>query len=321
MGRLVNGQWHSDWYDQWGGKGAQPKGEYIRETSQLRNWVTIDGSPGPSGKGGFPAVSGRYHLYASYACPWAHRTILFRQLKNLSEHITMSVVHPNMLQHGWEFIPTDPNFRDPINYCRALYEVYLLSDPFYSGKVTVPVLWDKVQHCIVSNESSEIIRMFNSAFSALTANTPDYYPEPLRDEIEVINQFVYDTINNGVYRCGFATLQAAYDKAFDVLFDALKTLNTRLENQRYLVNNSLTEADWRLFVTLIRFDVVYYSHFKCNLCRIADFPHLTRYLKHLYHLPGVARTVSFEQIKQHFYYSQKTINPTQIVPKGPRIDL
>ena len=316
MGFLLEGQWHNQWYDT-----KKSKGEFVRKESQFRNWITPDGQPGPTGEGGFAAESGRYHLYVSYACPWAHRTLIFRYLKKLENHISISVVHPHMLERGWEFIPTHPNFRDSVNYCRCLYEIYLLANPFYSGTVTVPILWDKKRHTIVNNESSEIIRMFNSAFNDITGDQDDYYPPQYRNDIDIINNRVYEDINNGVYRCGFATQQAPYEKAFDALFEALSTLEKRLKNQPYLVDNQLTEADWRLFTTLIRFDIVYYSHFKCNLRRIADFPHLFNYLKRLYYIPGIAQTVNFEHIKQHYYFSHVTINPTRIVPKGPIIDL
>lgn len=316
MGQLINGQWHDEWYDT-----KKTKGEFVREKSQFRNWITVDGQPGPTGKGGFAAESGRYHLYVSYACPWAHRTIIFRALKNLTDHVSMSLVHPHMLSRGWEFIPTHPTYRDPLNYCRSLYEVYLLADPFFTGRVTVPVLWDKKQHMIVNNESSEIIRMLDSAFSKVAPCDTEYYPIALRPEIDVINQFVYDNINNGVYRCGFATSQDAYDKAYESLFKALDEIEKRLANQNYLVHNTLTEADWRLFTTLIRFDVVYYSHFKCNKHMLRDYPNISRYLKALYHLPKIKDTVHFDQIKEHYYYSQVTINPSRVVPKGPIIDL
>lgn len=315
MGVLIKGQWHDERY-------AVPKnGEFIREQSQFRNWITPTGVAGPTGIGGFPTQPNRYHLYISYACPWAHRTLIFREVKQLSNYISLSVVHPHLLERGWEFIPTHPLFRDPINYCRTLYEIYLLADPFYTGRATVPVLWDKQQHTIVSNESADIIRMFNTAFNDLSHDTADYYPARLQTEIDELNQFVYENVNNGVYRCGFATTQEAYNKAFDALFNALNTLDQRLSQQRYLVQDTLTEADWRLFTTLIRFDIVYYGHFKCNQQRIAEFAHLSRYLKHLYHLPGIAATVNFEHIKQHYYYSHVKINPTRIVPKGPLLDL
>ena len=316
MGLLINGQWHDEWYNT-----QKTRGEFVREKSQFRNWVTVDGQAGPTGKAGFKAESGRYHLYVSYACPFAHRTIIFRALKNLSDHISMSMVHPHMLSHGWEFIPTHPHFRDPLNYCRSLYEIYLLADPFFSGRVTVPVLWDKKQHEIVNNESSEIIRMLNSAFEQVVPNENDFYSIALRPEIDAINEVVYENINNGVYRCGFATLQEAYEKAFKALFSALDTLENRLENKTYLVKDTLTEADWRLFTTLIRFDVVYYSHFKCNQKMIRDYPNLSRYLKALYHHPKVQDTVRFDQIKAHYYYSQNTLNPSRVVPLGPLLDL
>lgn len=316
MGLLINGQWHDEWYNT-----QKSKGEFVREKSQFRNWVTADGQAGPTGKAGFKAESGRYHLYVSYACPWAHRTLIFRALKNLTDHISMSPVHPRMLSHGWEFVPTHPLFRDPLNYCRSLYEVYLLADPFFTGRVTVPVLWDKKLHEIVNNESAEIIRMLNSAFSDIVPTEIDYYPIELRPEIDTINEFIYENINNGVYRCGFATEQEAYEKAFKALFSALDTLETRLENHAYLVKDTLTEADWRLFTTLIRFDVVYYSHFKCNQKMIRDYPNISRYLKALYHHPKVQDTVRFDQIKEHYYYSQNTINPSRVVPLGPLLDL
>lgn len=306
---LINGQWHHH------------KEVPVPEQSQFRNWITPEGQAGPTGQAGFKAQSKRYHLYVSYACPWAHRTLIFRVLKELTEHISVSVVHPHLLERGWEFIPSHPLFNDPINYCRCLYEIYLLADPFYTGRVSVPVLWDKHQHTIVSNESADIIRMLNSAFNHLTHNALDFYPPAWQAEIDPINQFVYENINQGVYRCGFATSQAVYDQAFEVLFNSLNALEKRLTNQTYLINDTLTEADWRLFTTLIRFDVVYYSHFKCNYKRLSDYPHLSRYLKHLYHLPGISETVNFYQIKQLYYFSHVKINPTRIVPKGPLLDL
>ncbi|MBN9289339.1 MAG: glutathione-dependent reductase [Gammaproteobacteria bacterium 39-13] len=316
MGRLVDGQWQDQWYDT-----TKTKGEFIREQSQFRNWVTADGQPGPTGQGGFTAESGRYHLYVSYACPWAHRTLIFRTLKNLTSHITVDVVHPHMLHSGWMFSPDDPTLQDSLFHANYLYEIYLRIAPKMTGRVTVPILWDKQQNTIVSNESADIIRMFNTAFNGITGNTLDYYPHPLREEIDSTNQFVYDNINNGVYRCGFATTQEAYNNAYDRLFAALDTLEARLQNQPYLIHNVLTEADWRLFTTLIRFDVVYFGHFKCNRQRIRDFPQLWDYLKRLYHMPGIQETVHFDHIKEHYYFSHTTLNPTQIVPKGPLIDL
>ncbi len=315
MGMLIKGQWHNEWALK------KPTGEFVREPTKFRNWITPNGQAGPTGVSGFSAEAGRYHLYISYACPWAHRTLIFRTLKSLNEIITLSVVEPYVLQRGWEFTPTHPLYRDAINYCRCMYEVYLLADPFYTGRASIPVLWDKKQHTIVSNESADIIRMFNSAFNNITHNSENYYPPALQSEIDSINTFVYDNINNGVYRCGFATTQEAYNKAFDALFKALDVIEQRLATQTYLVGETITEADWRLFTTLIRFDVVYYSHFKCNLRRIMDYPQLSHYLKKLYHVPHIAKTVNFEHIKQHYYYSHTGINPTQIVPKGPIIDL
>lgn len=316
MGMLINGQWRDQSLAI-----EKTKGEFVRQPSKFRNWITPNGEPGPTGTGGFKAESGRYHLYISYACPWAHRTLIFRALKGLQDHISYNVVDPIMLERGWEFIPTHPLLRDTVNYARALYEIYQIADPFYTGKVTVPVLWDKKTHTIVSNESADIIRMFNSAFNSITGNTLDYYPAALQTEIDSINQFVYDNVNNGVYRCGFATQQAAYDTAFEALFSALNALEKKLATQPYLVGDTITEADWRLFTTLIRFDVVYYSHFKCNLRRIMDYPHLWRYVRTLYHVPFIAETVHFEHIKKHYYGSHTQLNPTRIIPKGPHIDL
>lgn len=316
MGLLVNGQWHDEWYHT-----QKTHGEFVREKSQFRQLITAKPQPGvPVGRD-FKPEKDRYHLYVSPACPWSHRTIIFRELKGLTDIISMSSVHPHMLERGWEFIPTHPQLRDPINYSHYLYELYLLADPFYTGRVTVPVLWDKKLHTIVNNESEQIIRMFNSAFNDLTGNQDNYYPAQQQAEIDAMNQYIYDNINNGVYRCGFATGQKAYEQSFDALFAALDKCEEILSKQTYLLGETLTESDWRLFVTLIRFDVVYYSHFKCNLRRIADYPHLTRYLKQLYHHPKVAQTVNFEQIKSHYYYSHTKINPTQIIPKGPLIDL
>lgn len=316
MGLLIDGQWRDQWYDT-----KKTKGEFVREQSQFRNWITASGEAGPSGKGGFIAQSDRYHLYVSYACPWAHRALIFRKLKSLENHISISVVHPHMAHSGWEFSPDDLSLQDTLFHSRYLYEIYLRAAPHMTGRVTVPILWDKQQNTIVSNESAEIIRMFNAAFNHLTGNTVDYYPQKYRGEIDNMNQFVYDNINNGVYRCGFATTQDAYDNAYDSLFAALDSIETRLKNQSFLIQDTLTEADWRLFTTLIRFDVVYYGHFKCNRQRISDYPHLSTYLKRLYHVPGIQETVHFDHIKQHYYFSHTTINPTQIVPKGPLIDL
>jgi len=315
MGLLVKGQWHDEWYDTF-----RSGGEFIRNDTQFRNWITVDGSPGPSGKGGFIAEPGRFHLYVSLACPWAHRTLIFRKLKQLEEVISVAVVDPHMMQHGWVFSGDFDSTLDEVNGHDNLHQLYTQADSDYSGRVTVPVLWDKQQQTIVSNESSEIIRMFNSAFNAYTGVKDDYYPRALREEIDTINAFVYDNINNGVYRCGFATAQAAYELAFDRLFDALDEVEQRLERQRYLVGSQITEADWRLFTTLLRFDAVYVGHFKCNRQRIADYPNMSHYLRELYQQPGIAETVNMTHIKQHYYYSHDTINPTRIVPKGPLQD-
>ncbi|MEI2383604.1 glutathione S-transferase family protein [Breoghania sp. JC706] len=310
MGLLVDGKWQDRWYDT-----DKTGGSFEREKSQFRNWVTADGAPGPSGEGGFEAEAGRYHLYVAYACPWAHRTLIFRKLKKLEDMISVSVVEPLMLEEGWTFAQPDP-----VNGATRLYEVYLAADPTYTGRVTVPVLWDKKRKTIVSNESAEIIRMLNSAFDGLGARKDDFYPQELRAEIDAINAKVYDTVNNGVYKAGFATSQEAYEKPFKALFATLDELDDRLSRQRYLVGDRLTEADWRLFTTLVRFDAVYVGHFKCNLRRIADYPHLSNYLRELYQVPGVAETVNMDHIKRHYYGSHKTINPTGIVPVGPELD-
>lgn len=316
MGVLVDGAWKDVWYD------TKPsRGQFVRAQSSVRNFVTPDGSPGPTGTGGFKAESGRYHLYVSLACPWAHRTLIFRKLKGLEEHISLSIVHYRMLENGWEFHARDGASQDHLFGSDALWQVYTRADPRYSGRVTVPVLWDKATGTIVSNESSEIIRMFNSAFDGVTGNTLDFYPADLRARIDALNDRVYDAVNNGVYKCGFATSQQAYEENFEKLFAMLDALDAGLDGKRYLLGDRLTEADWRLFTTLVRFDPVYVGHFKCNLRRIADYPHLHRYLKTLYNHPGVAGTVDFTHIKNHYYQSHLTINPTGIVPVGPAIDL
>ena len=297
------------------------EGEFIRWESAFRNWVTRDGSPGPTGIGGFPAESGRYHLFVSYACPWAHRTLIYRNLKNLQKHISVSVVHPDMGEDSWHFDDSYPGATvDHIYNSRFLYEVYRKVRPDFNGVVTVPVLWDKKLGTIVNNESSEIIRMLNSEFDELTNNKIDYYPETLRAEIDNINTAVYNNINNGVYRCGFATSQSAYERAFDRLFDTLTELEQRLSRQRYLVGDSITEADWRLLPTLLRFDPVYVGHFKCNQRRIADYHNLDNYMRDLYQQPGVAETFNLDHVKRHYYFSHSSINPTRIVPKGPALD-
>ncbi|WP_028115345.1 glutathione S-transferase family protein [Ferrimonas senticii] len=315
MGLLIDGQWHDKWYDT-----SNTQGQFQREAAQLRNWITADGSAGPSGDGGFHPESGRYHLYVSLACPWAHRTLIFRQLKGLESHIGVSIVSPDMLEHGWSFDKAQHSSGDPLYQSEFLHQLYSRSNPNYSGRVTVPVLWDKQQQRIVSNESAEIIRMFNSAFNSLTGNQLDFYPAALRSEIDQLNDFVYHNINNGVYKAGFATSEGAYHQAFEQLFSALDQLETRLAKQRYLVGDQLTEADWRLFTTLIRFDSVYVGHFKCNLRQIEQYPNLAGYLRELYQYPGIAGTVDFYHIKRHYYFSHTMINPTQVVPLGPEID-
>jgi putative glutathione S-transferase len=313
MGLLVNGAWQED-------ISRTKDGHFVRPSTSFRNFITADGSAGPSGKGGFPAEADRYHLYISLACPWAHRTLIFRKLKKLDDVISVSLAQPLYGKTGWEFGTTQGGTPDTANGKATLAEVYLLADPHYTGRVSVPVLWDKKQRTIVSNESSEIIRMLNSAFEAFTDVHTDYYPTALRGEIDRINDLVYPNINNGVYRAGFATNQAAYEDAARGIFDAFDKLEALLSRQRYLVGAKITEADWRLFTTLIRFDSVYYSHFKCNLRRLADYPNLWNYTRELYQVPGVAETVSIDQIKRHYYGSQRNVNPTGIVPIGPLID-
>jgi glutathionyl-hydroquinone reductase len=313
MGLLVDGVWQDD-------VSRTKDGHFVRPTAQFRNWVTRDGNPGPSGEGGFAAEAGRYHLYVSLACPWAHRTIIFRKLKALEKVISFSAVSPNMGREGWTFNQSEGSTGDAVNGTSRLSEIYLLVNPRYSGRVSVPVLWDKTRKTIVNNESSEIIRMLNSAFEDFTNVRADYYPQNLRAEIDRLNDLIYPNINNGVYRAGFATSQAAYEQAFRNLFDTLDEIEQILSQHRYLVGNTTTEADWRLFTTLIRFDAVYYSHFKCNWRRISEFPNLSNYLRDLYQVPGIAETVSIEQIKRHYYWSQRQVNPTGIVPVGPQLD-
>jgi len=296
------------------------KGEFIRGVSSFRNWITRDGSPGPTGEGGFVAEPGRYHLYVSHACPWAHRTMIFRALKGLEEVISVSVVHPLMPAESWVFGEYPGATEDQVNQAHYLYEVYRLADPHFDGLVTVPALWDKKEKTIVNNESSEIIRMLNSAFDEYSISAVDYYPAALHADIDAINRVIYDNVNNGVYRCGFARSQAAYDQAFESLFETLEDLENRLASQRYLVGDQITEADWRLFTTLVRFDPVYYSHFKTNKKRLIDYPNLWSYTRELYQLPGVAETVHMDHIKYHYYASHESINPTRIVPRGPDID-
>ena len=316
MGQLIDGKWDTAWYDT-----KSTGGKFKRTTAGFRNWITPDGEPGSSGTGGFPAESGRYHLYVSYACPWAHRTLIFRALKGLEDHITVSVVHPDMLDDGWTFetdfagTTGDDLFGKPF-----LRDIYTQAQPDVSGRVTVPILWDKKTGQIVSNESSEIIRMFNSAFNDLTGNDTDYYPQDLREQIDAINARVYDEVNNGVYKSGFATTQEAYDEAVVTLFDALDWLEGILSENRYLTGDRLTEADWRLFTTLVRFDLVYHLHFKCNRKRIIDYPNLWGYTRELYQVPGVTNTVHFDHIVRHYHYSHDTINPNRIIPINPVLD-
>jgi putative glutathione S-transferase len=318
MGMLVDGVWKDVWYDT-----KSTGGHFKRSHSVFRNWVTADGSAGPTGKPGFKAERGRYHLYVSLACPWAHRTLIFRKLKKLDDLISVSVVHPLMLENGWEFRPQDDAdaTADDLFGSAALWQVYTRADAAYTGRVTVPVLWDKQQNTIVSNESADIIRMFNSAFDGLTGSRESYSPGDLLAEIDSVNALVYDTVNNGVYKAGFATSQQAYEEAVTALFQTLDQLDARLATSRYLVGNRLTEADWRLFTTLVRFDPVYVGHFKCNLHRIADYPNLSAYLRDLYQQPGIRETVNLRHIKAHYYGSHKNINPTGIVPAGPVLDL
>ncbi len=316
MGLLVDGVWQDQWYDT-----SSTGGRFVRKASQFRSWVTADGSPGPSGDGGFRAEPGRYHLYISHACPWAHRTMIFRALKGLEEMISVSVVHWFMGEQGWTFAPGEGVIADPIHQAQYLHQIYTHADRGYTGRVTVPILWDKQTQTIVNNESSEIIRMFNSAFDGVGATPGDYCPVAQRDEIDRLNDRIYDTVNNGVYKSGFATTQAAYEEAVTPLFETLDFLEDLLSDRRYLTGDRMTEADWRLFTTLVRFDAVYVGHFKCNVRRIVDYPQLWGYLRDLYQQPGIAATVNFEHIKRHYYESHPTINPTGVVPIGPELDL
>ncbi len=320
MGQLVDGVWHDVWYDT-----KSTGGAFKRSNAKFRNWITADGSAGPSGDGGFKAESGRYHLYISHACPWANRALIFRRLKSLEDHISISVVHPDMLSDGWTFEDDyEGATGDTLFGLPFMRDIYIKNDPKVSGRVTVPVLWDKQTNQIVSNESSEIIRMFNSAFDDVTGNRDDYWPEALRAEIEPINDRIYDTFNNGVYKSGFATTQQAYDAAIGPLFDTLDWLEEHLSSNRYLMGETITEADWRLFTTLIRFDLVYHGHFKCNRARIIDYPNLWAYTRELYqwNTPSgpISDTVNFDHIVRHYHYSHETINPHRIVPTGPVIN-
>lgn len=305
MGKLVEGVWHDVWYDT-----KSNGGKFVREDAGFRNWIETKSDAL------FQPESGRYHLYVSLACPWAHRTLIMRELKGLTEHIDVTVVSPDMLENGWEFSEPEPLFG-----FTKMHQLYTKAKEGYSGRVTVPTLWDKKTNTIVNNESSEILRIFNSAFNELTGNFDDYYPAKLQAEIDQWNDFIYPNINNGVYKTGFATTQSAYEEAFDSLFAALDKVDAHLATSRYLVGDKITEADWRLFTTLIRFDAVYVGHFKCNLKRIVDYSNIQGYMKELYQIGNVADTVSFEHIKRHYYFSHKGINPTQVVPKGPDLDL
>ena len=316
MGHLDKGTWTTVSID-----ASAEDGAFKRAQSQFRNWVTPDGQPGPTGKGGFTPDSGRYHLYVSYACPWAHRTLIFRQLKDLADHVSVSAVHPDMLDRGWTFRTDDHGAAgDHLFGSSFLHEIYTRADPFYSGRVTVPILWDKKTNSIVSNESSEIIRMLNSAFNGITGNTDDYWPEHLRDDIEALNDRIYDTVNNGVYKSGFATSQQAYEDGVNPLFDSLDWIEDILSKNRYLSGDHLTEADWRLWTTLARFDLVYHGHFKCNRKKLIEYPNIWAYTRELYQIPGVAETTHFDHITHHYHYSHDMINPNRIIPTGPDLD-
>ncbi|MBA3999339.1 glutathione S-transferase family protein [Brevundimonas sp.] len=314
MGQLVDGKWRAD-----DAFADETDGRFKRKESQFRNWVTADGEPGPSGEGGFKAEAGRYHLYVSLACPWAHRTLIMRAFKGLEAMIDVSTVHWLMRDKGWTFSPGPGVTGDPLRGADYLHQVYTAADPGYTGKVTVPVLWDRTRKTIVSNESADIIRMFNTAFNDVGAAAGDYYPEDLRPEIDALNDRIYPTLNNGVYRAGFAANQDAYDEAIGPLFDTLDWLEERLTGSRWLTGDRLTEADIRLFTTLVRFDLVYHGHFKCNLRRIVDYPALWRYVRAFHDLPGVAGTINVEHIKRHYYESHRQINPSGVVPRGPLI--
>tara|TARA_R110002074_G_scaffold131537_5_gene274150 strand:- start:805 stop:1794 length:990 start_codon:yes stop_codon:yes gene_type:complete len=316
MGVLVDGEWQNTWYDT-----SASGGKFERSAAKFRNWVTEDGSAGISGEAGFPAQSGRYHLYVSYACPWAHRVLIFRTLKGLQDHISVSVVHPDMLEDGWTF-DTDFNGATGDTLAGGEYarDIYLKAAPKFSGRATVPILWDIQKNTIVSNESSEIIRMFNSAFDTVTGNEDDYWPLALRDQIEALNDRIYNTVNNGVYQAGFATSQDAYEGAVYPLFDSLDWIESNLSKNRYLTGSKLTEADWRLFTTLVRFDLVYHLHFKCNRKRIIDYPNIWAYTRELYQIPNIADTVHFDHIVRHYHYSHNMINPSRIIPINPILD-
>jgi putative glutathione S-transferase len=315
MGLVVDGTWHDVWYDT---KASQ--GRFVRSESQFRNWITVDGAAGASGRAGFRAQPGRYHLYVAFACPWAHRTLIMRQLKGLEALISVSATNSYMGAEGWTFAPGPETIADDVNHVQRVYELYTLADPRYSGRATVPILWDKVERTIVSNESAEIVRMLNGAFDSVGANANDYYPPALRAEIDEWNAFIYPNVNNGVYRAGFATTQEAYEEAATAVFTALDRIERHLSKQRYLAGSRLTEADIRLFTTLIRFDPVYHTHFKCNLRRVVDYPNLWGFVRDIYQLPGIASTVHIDFIKAHYYGSHANLNPSRIIPIGPKLD-
>ena len=315
MGLMVDGRWQDVWYDT-----KASKGRFVRTEAQFRNWITPDGRPGPTGEGGFPAERGRYHLYVSFACPWAHRVLIYRKLKGLEELLPLSAVNLYMGAEGWTFEPGPSVIPDSVNGAKRLYEIYTIADSRYSGRVTIPLIWDKERRTIVSNESSDIIRMLNDAFDGITGNETDFYPSDLRKEIDELNAKIYPNVNNGVYRAGFATTQEAYEEAANAVFAMLDEIEARLATRRYLTGPRITEADWRLFTTLVRFDAVYFGHFKCNRRRIVDYPSLWGYVRDLHQTPGVAETVNVEYYKRHYYGSHKTINPHLIIPIGPEID-
>jgi putative glutathione S-transferase len=316
MGQLIDGVWRDQWYDT-----KKHGGAFVRSTAGFRSWITADGSAGPTGEAGFEAASGRYHLYVSLACPWAHRTLIFRALKGLTEHVTVDVVHPEMLSEGWELRDDYPGATgDSLYGLPYLRDLYVRARPDVSGRVTVPLLWDRERDTIVSNESAEIIRMFNSAFDGITGNAEDYWPEALRGGIEAVNARIYDTVNNGVYKAGFATSQEAYESAAYALFDSLDWLEGVLGQNRYLMGDRATEADWRLVTTLFRFDAVYHTHFKCNRNYLRDYPNLWAYTREHYQWPGVAETVNFDHIVRHYHYSHETVNPHRIIPINPVLD-
>ncbi|MFW5910749.1 MAG: glutathione S-transferase family protein [Thiohalospira sp.] len=316
MGLLVEGELREDWLEQ-----EQEGGEFVRKAQPFRNWITPDGSPGPTGEGGFPAEAGRYHLYVSYACPWAHRVLAVRALKGLESMISVDVVNPVMGSKSWDFATDFPGTTgDTVNGAEYLYENYLRADPKVTGIVTVPCLWDRERGTIVNNESADLVRMLGSAFDELGARPLDLYPEDLQEAIEALNEFIYEDVNNGVYRAGFATAQSAYEAAWERLFEALDRLEEHLGEQTWLTGGRITEADWRLFTTLVRFDAVYYSHFKCNARRLMDYPELWDYTRALYQVPGIAETVRMDHIKHHYYRSHPSLNPSGIVPAGPILD-